>query len=272
MAFLYKSQLVLLIVALLISSIGFKKFVWFLSVGYGLSAAGLGLALLIYSLFVVKQYSFIYIVFCLLLLVYGIRLGGFLLLRELKNEKYQKKMDSIGANVKTPIFVSIVVWLLCGALYVCQAGSLEYILFNGLAEKPAVSVYIGAFISLIGIILEAVADKQKSAQKDKNPNMPATEGLFKLCRCPNYFGEILFWTGIFVASFGAVSGAQWIVVIIGYIGIVGVMFSGAKRLETRHIKNYGSMPEYHEYADKTPILIPFIPWYHIIKDNNSLKK
>ena len=102
--------------------------------------------------------------------------------------------------------------------------------------------------------MEAVADKQKSEQKDKNPNMAATEGLFKLCRCPNYFGEILFWTGMFVAGFGAVSGLQWIVVIIGYIGIVGVMVSGAKRLETRHIKNYGSLPEYHDAKIKQNII------------------
>ena len=38
--------LILFIVAMLISSIGFKKFVWFISLGYGFSIAGLGIALI----------------------------------------------------------------------------------------------------------------------------------------------------------------------------------------------------------------------------------
>lgn len=39
--------LILFIIAMLISSIGFKKFVWFISIGYGFSIAGLGLAMII---------------------------------------------------------------------------------------------------------------------------------------------------------------------------------------------------------------------------------
>ena len=39
--------LVMLLVALAISAIGFKKFVWFISLGYGFSVAGLGAVMLI---------------------------------------------------------------------------------------------------------------------------------------------------------------------------------------------------------------------------------
>lgn len=39
--------LMALIVALVISSIGFKKYVWFISIGYGFSIAGLGALLLV---------------------------------------------------------------------------------------------------------------------------------------------------------------------------------------------------------------------------------
>jgi steroid 5-alpha reductase family enzyme len=33
--------------------------------------------------------------------------------------------------------------------------------------------------------------------------MVATQGLDKLCRCPNYLGEIIFWTGVFIAGITA---------------------------------------------------------------------
>lgn len=253
---------ILFVVSLLFCCIGFKRFVWFMSVGYGLSAAGIGAALLVMAL-VKGQVSAIYLVSCALLVVYGVRLGGFLLVRELKNKSYQKKMNEIGMNAKTPIFVSAFMWLFCGFLYICQTAPACYRLMNGFAAQPNIWAYIGAVVSAVGIVLEATADKQKSAQKEKNPGMPAMEGLFRLCRCPNYFGEILFWTGVFLSGIGAVKGAQWIVAVFGYIVIFGIMLSGAKRLETRHIKNYGSKPEYNAYADKTPILIPFLPIYHV---------
>lgn len=67
--------------------------------------------------------------------------------------------------------------------------------------------------------------------------------------------------------------------IIGYVLIVVVMISGAKRVETRHIKHYGDKKEYNDYADHTPILFPFIPIYHMtskekiaLQENKKSKK
>ncbi len=48
-------------------------------------------------------------------------------------------------------------------------------------------------------------------------------------------------------------------VILGYILIVYVMVSGAKRLEIRQDKSYGDDPKYQEYKRKTPILMHLIP-------------
>ena len=125
---------------------------------------------------------------------------------------------------------------------------------------------VGIVISLCGIILESVADKQKSQQKKKNPNMVATEGLYKMVRCPNYLGEIIFWTGVFVSGLTTYAGiGQWLMAIIAYICIVYIMFNGAQRLEGRQMKRYGDDPQYNAYADSTPIIIPFLPVYHLNK-------
>ena len=71
---------------------------------------------------------------------------------------------------------------------------------------------------------------------------------------------MIFWTGVLISGIGAISGAdQWIVVLIGYVGIIYVMFSGARRLEIRQNKNYGNDPEYPNYVKTVPILVPFIP-------------
>ena len=61
------------------------------------------------------------------------------------------------------------------------------------------------------------------------------------------------------------SAWQWILVLLGYILLIYIMFSGARRLEVRQNKNYGDNPEYQEYVKRVPILLPFIPLYSVDK-------
>ena len=257
-----EKTIILLIVSALICAIGFYRFVWFMSVGYGLAVAGLGLAMLVIGA-AGGTITPATAVLCILCVIYGIRLGGFLLVRELKNAAYKKTLD---AQIKpVPLPVKIVMWLFMAVLYVCQVSPVWYRISN--AEGGSALAWIGAIIAACGILIEAEADRQKSASKAKNPRKPAMDGLYKYSRCPNYCGEILFWTGLFVSGLNILRGSQWIIALIGYICIFFIMVSGAKRLEKRQNKNYGSDPEYRAYCEKTPILIPFIPVYHFVKEN-----
>jgi steroid 5-alpha reductase family enzyme len=90
-------------------------------------------------------------------------------------------------------------------------------------------------------------------------------GLYRIVRCPNYLGELILWTGVLLIGLGTLSVGQWVVAAIGYIGIVYVMFSGARRLELRQNKTYGADPEYQAYSKKVPILLPLIPLYSVVK-------
>ena len=261
-------SLIIFIVSALLCSPGFKKFIYFISIGYGLSVAGIGATLGIMSI-VRGQFSAPYLIESLLFLIYGIRLSGFLLFREIKNASYRKTLsEATGGDKKTPIFVSVFVWIFSAILYMLQTSPAIYRLANGMTAGDA-ALYIGLAISIVGLALEALADKQKSAQKAVRPDMAATKGLYKFCRCPNYFGEIVFWTGVFVSGISILTGLQWLIAVIGYIAIFFIMVSGAKRLETRQLKNYGDKAEYREYADKTPILFPFIPIYHLVKEDKK---
>lgn len=255
---------ILVAVSAVLCGIGFYRFVWFMSVGYGLAVAGCGAAMLIAAL-VGGSFSVPYLLLCVLFVIYGCRLGLFLLIREIKNAAYKKTLDAQTKPV--PIFVKAVMWIMMALLYPVQVSPVLYRLTNGgMTMGGDALTWIGAVIMLIGVVMEAVADKQKSAAKKVNPHMVAMDGLFKFCRCPNYFGEILVWTGCFVSGLSILKGWQWAVAVFGYVCIVYIMFSGAKRLETRQNKNYGDKQEYRDYANKTPILIPFVPLYHLVKE------
>ena len=252
--------------SLLVCLCGFKKYVYFMSIGYGFSVAIIGAAMAVMGL--MGSYGTLtlahYIQFALFV-IYGFRLSGFLLIREIKNAAYRKTLaETTGSEV--PVFVKFFMWLTMGVLYVAQTSGVAFRLFNE-AGSSAIQ-WVGIAISAFGIGLEAIADKQKSAQKAKRPDMVATEQLYKIVRCPNYFGEILFWTGVTVSALDCLKGAgQWITVIIAYILIVFIMFNGAQRLEKRQMARYGNNPEYKAYADKTPIIIPLLPVYHLNKQN-----
>ena len=248
--------------AMLISAIGFKNYVWFISLGYGFSIAGEGLLMLIlYG----KELTPGTLICCILFIIYGCRLGGYLAIREFKSSSYKKNMTGEIKDGKTvPFGVKIAIWVTCAALYVTQVSGVFYRLHNGSGSN--IWTYIGAAIMLLGVTLESVADLQKNAAKKINPKRFVDTGLYRLVRCPNYLGEMIFWTGVLISGIGAVSGiGLWRGVLIGYVGIIYVMFSGARRLEIRQNKNYGNDPEYQKYVTTVPILLPFVPLYSVEK-------
>ncbi len=251
----------LFVAAMVISSIGFKNYVWFISLGYGFSIAGEGILMLI--LFG-KQLTIGTIICCALFILYGLRLGGYLAIRELGNSSYKKNMKGEIKDGKTvPFGVKIAIWVTCALLYVTQVSGVFYRLTNKISDNPL--VYIGAGVMLLGLIIESVADIQKSRAKKVNPRRFVDKGLYRIVRCPNYLGEMIFWTGVLLSGICAVRGWQWVIVAIGYVGIIYVMFSGARRLEIRQNKNYGNDPEYQRYVKKVPILLPIIPLYSVEK-------
>jgi len=259
--------LIFFIISLVVCLVGFYKYVYFLSIGYGFAVAGIGVALAIMSLLGVFDATVAHYIFFILFVVYGIRLSGFLLIRELKNAAYRKTLkEATGEEKGMPIFVKVTIWLCVSVLYVAQTSPVYFRMYNG--GEVSGFLWVGIIISVCGILLEAWADQQKSAQKKVRPDMVATEGLYKIVRCPNYFGESLFWTGVFVSSLDTLcTVGQWLAAIISYICIVFIMFNGAQRLEKRQMKRYGDNAEYKAYADKTPIIIPLLPIYHLNKVN-----
>ena len=257
---------ILAIVCAVLCAVGFYKFVYFLSIGYGFAVAGGGIAVFIMALVVGTEAPlWVLLVQAALFLAYGIRLSGFLLVREIKNAAYRKTLkEATGNEKKMPFFVLFTIWVCVAILYTAQVSPMLFRVTNN--TTGVILPVIGFAVSVFGLILESIADNQKSAQKKENPDMVATKGLYKMCRCPNYLGEIIFWTGVFVSGMNTYSTVgRWITAIIAYICIVFIMFNGAQRLEKRQMARYGGNKEYNDYANKTPIIIPLLPIYHLNK-------
>ena len=99
---------------------------------------------------------------------------------------------------------------------------------------------IGCGLAWAGAIIEAVADAQKFLQKRRDYSQKAggtftgpMGGLYASCRHPNYFGEVLFWFGLFVAGLPSF-GSQVIPYTAGGLGLWGIygIMSGATKRPT----------------------------------------
>ena len=254
--------LILLAISLAVSAVGWKYFIYFFSIGYGYGIATLAIAIgVMYS----GNLTLPSIILLSLLFIFGCRLGTYLLVRERKAAAYRKILYDPSLQQKKPLSVVLMVWLFCAILYVTQVSPVAFRLANG-SQTTDLWAWMGAAVVLCGILLETISDAQKSAAKKRNPKRFVDTGLYRIVRCPNYLGEVVIWTGVLLSGIGAnLALWQWVISAIGYIGIIYVMFSGARRLELRQNEIYGNDPEYQAYVRRTPILIPLLPLYSVVK-------
>lgn len=261
MSYLYA----LLALSFAVSAVGWIYFIYFFSIGYGfaISALSVATAVLFHDVMTLPAAILLGVLF-----VYGIRLALYLLIRERKSASYKKILYQPDNTKRKPIFAMFMIWISCALLYVGQISPVTFYLYN--LELGALVnhtwAWVGAVVAAAGVIIEMVADAQKSAAKKINANRFVSHGLYRTVRCPNYFGEVLMWTGSFLICFGACcTVGQWVIASLGYIGIVYVMFSGARRLELRQNETYGNDPEFQAYIKRTPLILPLVPIYSVAK-------
>lgn len=255
----------LLAISFAVSAVGWLYFIYFFSIGYGFAISALSLATAIIFRDVITLPAAI---LCGVLFIYGIRLAMYLLLRERRSASYKKILYQPENTARKPLFAMFMIWISCALLYVGQISPVTFYLYNmaHLAPVNDLWAWIGALVAAAGVVIEMVADAQKSAAKRLNAHRFVDTGLYRIVRCPNYFGEVLMWTGSFLICFGACcTVGQWVIASLGYVGIVYVMFSGARRLELRQTETYGCDPEFQAYIKRTPLILPLVPIYSVAK-------
>lgn len=255
----------LLGVALAVSSVGWYYFIYFFSIGYGLSIS----ALAVTSIIIFRESVNLPIALLFgVLIIYGLRLALYLFLRERRSASYKKILYQPDNAKRRPAFAMLMIWLSCALLYVGQISPATFYLLNA-SHDITVSptwAWIGAAVTLLGVAIEIIADAEKSAAKRRDSSRFVDTGLYRIVRCPNYFGEVLMWTGSYVVCFGShCTAGEWVIATLGYVGIIYVMFSGARRLELRQAESYGNDPEFQAYIRKTPLILPFVPIYSVAK-------
>ena len=192
------------------------------------------------------------IVIVLLISLWAIRLGSFLFMR-IHHDGEDKRFRSIKPSA-SQFFMT---WTLQGLwVSLCSMCALTAISSNtGIVTNAF--FYIGLALFILGFAIEVMADMEKSAFKanQENKDKYITTGLWARSRHPNYFGEIVLWTGIAVMSFSSLEGLQYLTLISPiFTYLLLVYVSGVRMLEARGDLKWGDDPAYQEYKKKTPVL------------------
>lgn len=192
------------------------------------------------------------------ILIWTLRLGSFLFHRVHKAGK-DGRFDAL----KPSFFRFLNVWTLQG-LWVILTASAALIAMTSLNQKPVgVFAIVGALIWLCGLLIEVIADNQKSRfkQDPQNKHQFIQSGLWALSRHPNYLGEIVLWIGIAIISCPVFRGWQWLGLISPiFVFFLLVFVSGIPLLEKRADEKWGGQDAYETYKQKTPLLILKMKW------------
>ena len=190
--------------------------------------------------------------------LWAVRLGSFLFMRIHKDGE-DKRFRTIKPSA-TQFFMTWTLqglWVsLCSMCALTAISSDSGVVINTL-------FYIGLALFVIGFSTEVIADNQKSKFRSlpENRDKFITTGLWAKSRHPNYFGEIVLWTGIAVMSFSSLDGWQYLTLISPiFTYILLVYVSGVRMLEARSDIKWGEDEAYQSYKSSTPVL-----WINILK-------
>ena len=142
------------------------------------------------------------------------------------------------------LFPTLIVFLACLSVYpglVLHEGSM------GVME------WIAVVITLSGILIETISDRQlRKFNRDESKCDFQDTGLWKYSRHPNYFGEVVFWVGLFLFSTG-MDEVYWWILPGPFFMILMFYFISIPIIDRRMLRRRTG---YRDYYKRTSAMIP----------------
>lgn len=218
---------------------------------------GVGIAGSLFSLLVADGDFTRRIVIAALVMIWSIRLSGYILIRVIfmsEDGRYLSMKEASGANAQSMLFWFYQLQAVAAFLFALP------MLLAGQNTQTFGTICDGAAIILFAasIIGESVADSQLHRFRN-DPTRTGTvckTGLWKYSRHPNYFFEWLHWWSYLLLSIGAAYG--WLNIIAPLIMLIFILkITGIPPTEAQSLKSRGDA--YREYQKTTSAFFPWPP-------------
>lgn len=210
--------------------------------------------------------------------LWATKLASFLFFRALKLKHDPRLTDTLSTTSGTFGFWAIsAVWgCLCSLPHALGATSSYSV---PLLQSPC--SILGAALFTVGLLTETTADVQKWLFKQSNPKQFCNAGIWSISQHPNFLGNMLLWTGIFLMNAPALIDPPALLpaetAVAGFfqtlwrfkrLAIAALsplflytLFSGQASGSITNAKElaqnkYGKDPEYAQYLESVPLIFP----------------
>ena len=188
--------------------------------------------------------------------LWGLRLGLHIGLRHRgrgEDFRYRKFRQDWGNTIFWRSFLQI--YMLQGAVVWLVSLPVLLVLVNP-GDMLGWTDLLGLLLFTLGFFFEAVSDWQLVLFKrhPANKGRIITQGLWRLSRHPNYFGEAILWWGIFLIGLGSPAGIFGLTSPL-IINFLLLKVSGIPMLEEKYRGN----PEFEAYKARTNAFFPWFP-------------
>jgi len=189
-----------------------------------------------------QQGSIRSIIVAIFVSIWTLRLGTFLYKRIIKSGE-----DTRFREIKKSLPKFLMAWTLSALwVFLTTVNAITVIALNS-QEPLGLFFLIGAILWILGFAFEVVADRQKKSfiELVENKDKFITQGLWSISRHPNYFGEIVLWTGIAIISLPLLSGWQYVALVSPvFVFLLLTKISGLPFLEDKAEKKWGDVKDY----------------------------
>jgi len=195
--------------------------------------------------------------------VWGLRLSYRIIKRNIgkpEDFRYKAWREEWGNNVMFIAFFRVFM-LQCFINFIVGSASYAIIKYNEFIFKgfSLVLVIIGLFISLTGLFFEVVGDEQLRRHMKKKTGGILKTGLWKLTRHPNYFGEIVIWSGLYITGLSllitkSINPLYYFIMILSPVIMSTVLLKVSTPLLEKSMEKIDG---YSLYKKSTPRIFPF---------------
>lgn len=203
-----------------------------------------------YAFMQLERPSWAHYIFLGLLVLWAVRLGGFLLVTRIipghLDGRYAAIKNSFSTHEALNFLINYQVQAFLASLFAFAL----YAVFH--VKSYSISIVIAAAIfCVIGIIGQGIADYQLYSFKQSGALGICETGLWRYSRHPNYFFEILIWVGF------AMTGLRSVTLLYSFITPVGIWAIMAYiTIPLTEQVSLSKRPVYREYMERTYKLLP----------------
>ncbi|CAK7270510.1 hypothetical protein SEPCBS57363_004137 [Sporothrix epigloea] len=209
--------------------------------------------------------------------LWAVRLGTYLfrrILHEGKDSRFEPMKENPPRMMVS--WTAQAVWIILCQLPVMAVNAVPPVAAQVLPKAVLRTDIIGFGLFALGMVVECVADWQKSSwsaarEAKQHDEQFMTSGLFSVCRYPHYFGEITLWTGLATAAAGVLTRAPVLAALGGirpvsalalaaaspaFTTFILTKLSGIPLSERKYDRKYGDREDYQAWKRNTPRLFP----------------